>query len=219
MTGPGKHDGTSPEFAEHASVEAIDHQLRRARAARDRWDRHIRKLTKLRAVRVAAAAGVAAAADEALAAALADVTVARVRRPNYARAAEEAYEAHEAAAEPRSLPKCCRDHGVPARVAACGWDCHEAHTYVLPCELANEALRRLRPAGHVRGVRRLRSMPVRVRRRVVPGMTECGSCAGCLGMGPCEEIRSDECGRCALEADHFGPCRWPGDPENNDDDT
>lgn len=95
MTGPGKHDGASPEFAEHASVEAIDHQLRLARAARDRWDRHIRKLTELRAVREAAAAG-AAAADEALTAALdgADVTVARVRRPDYARAVEEAHMEH-----------------------------------------------------------------------------------------------------------------------------
>lgn len=40
-----------------------------------------------------------------------------------------------------------------------------------------------------------------------------------IGDPPREEIQSDECGRCALEADHFGPCWWPGDPENNDDDT
>lgn len=25
-----------------------------------------------------------------------------------------------------------------------------------------------------------------------------------------------ECGRCALEADHFGPCRHPGDAEHDD---
>lgn len=30
---------------------------------------------------------------------------------------------------------------------------------------------------------------------------------------------ADECGRCALEADHFGPCWWPGMPgEGHDDD-
>jgi hypothetical protein len=32
-------------------------------------------------------------------------------------------------------------------------------------------------------------------------------CAGCIGVGPGDHpIQSDECGNCALEADHFGPC-------------
>ena len=36
--------------------------------------------------------------------------------------------------EPR--PACCVKHGVPARVSVCGPACHEAHTYVPPCEQA-----------------------------------------------------------------------------------
>lgn len=34
----------------------------------------------------------------------------------------------------------CRRYGTPARVEHCGPGCHEAHTYVAPCELAGEAL-------------------------------------------------------------------------------
>lgn len=53
-------------------------------------------------------------------------------------------------------------------------------------------------------------------------MSECGICAGCIGMGPCDDelgVRGNECGKCALEADHFGPCWWPGDQEDEDADA
>jgi hypothetical protein len=36
-------------------------------------------------------------------------------------------------------------------------------------------------------------------------------CAGCIGMGPCEDdlATRDECGECALEAQHLpSPCAW-----------
>lgn len=39
----------------------------------------------------------------------------------------------ELARRPSEL-KCCEEYGEPARVAVCGPACHEAHTYVPPCE-------------------------------------------------------------------------------------
>lgn len=46
-----------------------------------------------------------------------------------------------------------------------------------------------------------------------------GQSCHCGAMRKGRDSDDDECGRCALEADHFGPCRWPGDPEDEDDDT
>jgi hypothetical protein len=36
-------------------------------------------------------------------------------------------------------------------------------------------------------------------------------CAGCVGMGPCDDelaTRGEQCGECALEAQHDGPCAY-----------
>jgi hypothetical protein len=38
------------------------------------------------------------------------------------------------AAPARSACPQCAEHGTPARVDACGPACHEAHTYIAPCE-------------------------------------------------------------------------------------
>ncbi|MFC8987884.1 hypothetical protein [Streptomyces sp. NPDC057115] len=45
---PARIDRLRPEFAEHASVEAIDAQLRRARRQMGLWEQRVRKLTGLR---------------------------------------------------------------------------------------------------------------------------------------------------------------------------
>lgn len=50
---PARIDSLRPEFAEHASVEAIDAQLDRARRQERRWHLRIEWLTRLRTTRVA----------------------------------------------------------------------------------------------------------------------------------------------------------------------
>jgi hypothetical protein len=50
---PARIDRLRPEFDEHASVEAIDAQTRRARRQQTLWERRVQKLTALRQTRVA----------------------------------------------------------------------------------------------------------------------------------------------------------------------